>query len=138
MDADAILSRLTIPNPCPMDWDLMPGNDRVRHCGGCGKHVYNLTTMNSQEASAFISGLEAQGEKKCIRLYQGEDGGLLASGCQGLPKPTRRPWTRTIGFLMAVIAGCAAALGLAKWISPDLMQPKHPAPQTHVIMGDFY
>ena len=138
MDADAILSGLTIPNPCPMDWDHMPGNDRVRHCGGCGKHVYNLTTMSSQEAGAFISGLREQGEKRCIRLYQGEDGSLFASGCQGLPKGARRPWNRTIGFLMAVIAGCAGALGLAKWISPDLGQPKHPAPSTRVLTGDFY
>ena len=42
MDADDLLGQFTIPTPCPMDWDRMPGDDRRRYCAACGKHVYNL------------------------------------------------------------------------------------------------
>lgn len=57
MDAEAILSRSTIPNPCPMDWASMSGGDQVRYCSGCGKHVYNLTAMSPDETVSLISAI---------------------------------------------------------------------------------
>jgi hypothetical protein len=37
-----ILERIEIRTPCPMDWDLMDGNDRVRFCDRCKKNVYKV------------------------------------------------------------------------------------------------
>jgi hypothetical protein len=47
-----------------------------------------------------------------------------------------RAWQFTIRSLMAVIAGCAAFLGLAKWLSPEQDQlPLTPAANSRVFMG---
>jgi len=139
MDADAVLSQLTIPNPCPMDWDRMSGDDRVRYCAGCGKHVYNLTAMSPDETAFLISTVTEQHEKRCVRLYQRHDGTLFASGCQRAPRRAARPWQFTIRFLMVFIAGCAAVMGLTKWLSPEQKQPKPPpTANTRIIMGDIY
>ncbi len=82
MDADEILATFKIPTPCPMDWDLMRGDDRVRFCGRCGKDVYNLTTMSLDEVASLLSGVRERGERRCVRLYQRPDGTLTTSACQ--------------------------------------------------------
>ncbi len=139
MDADAILSQSTIPNPCPMDWDRMSGDDRVRYCAGCGKHVYNLTAMGPDETDSLISAIHERGERRCVRLYRRPDGTLFASGCRPAPQGAATPWQFTIRFLMAVIAGAAAVLGITKWISLELTQPNRPpAANSQIIMGDMY
>ena len=139
MDAGATLSHLKIRNPCPMDWDRMSGDNRVRFCAGCGKHVYNLTAMTPDETASLISAVHEHGEKRCVRLYQRHDGTLFASGCPAAPQLAARPWQFNIRFLMVLIAGCVALLGLTKWLSPELKQPKNPvAANTQVIMGDMY
>jgi hypothetical protein len=51
MDANEIFSQFTIPTPCPMDWDRMPGDDRKRFCGACGKHVFNVSRMTPDETA---------------------------------------------------------------------------------------
>ncbi len=139
MDAEAILSRSTIPNPCPMDWASMSGGDQVRYCSGCGEHVYNLTAMSPDETVSLISAIHERGAKRYVRLYQRPDGTLFASGCRPAPQGAARPWQFTIRVLMAIIAGCAAVLGLMKLISPELKQPKPPpAANSQIIMGDMY
>ena len=136
MNPNAILSQLSIRNPCPMDWDRMSGDNRVRYWRGCGKHVYNLTAMSPGETASLISTVAEQGQKRCVRLCQRPDGTLFASGCQGAPDGAARPWQFTIRFLMAVIAGCAAVLGLTRWLSPETKPPA--AANTRVITGDLY
>ena len=37
-----ILEQIEIRTPCPMDWDLMDGNDRVRFCDRCKKMFITL------------------------------------------------------------------------------------------------
>jgi hypothetical protein len=139
MDADASLSQRKIRNPCPMDWSRMSGDDRVRYCAACGKHVYNLIAMSPDETTSLISNLPADGERTCVRLYQRADGTLFASGCQGTPKGAARSWQFTIRFLMLLIAGCAAVLGFTKWLPRELKQPKpFPAANAQVITGDVY
>ncbi len=48
MDADD-LRGYTIRDSCPMDWSQMAGDERSRFCGACGKHVYDLTVLSSDE-----------------------------------------------------------------------------------------
>jgi hypothetical protein len=129
MDSEEMLSQFAIRTPCPMDWDRMLGNDRVRFCDRCQKHVYNLTTMSPDETAALISTIRDRNERRCVRLYQRPDGTLTTSGCEpardGAATPwesTSRdsatatpdivwipdaatPWQFTIRSLMAVIAG---------------------------------
>lgn len=139
MDSDAILSQCKIQNPCPMDWDRVSGDDRVRYCAGCGKHVYNLAATGPDETASLISTLRERGEKKRVRLYQRRDGTLFTSRCQPAARSLARPWQFTIRSLMAVIAACAAVLGLTRWLSPDQKQTKPPPPaNAQILMGDLY
>jgi hypothetical protein len=40
---------------------------------------------------------------------------------------------------MAIIAGCAAVLGLAKWVLPDHQQRNAtPSANSQIIIGDIY
>jgi predicted Fe-S protein YdhL (DUF1289 family) len=136
MDTDQILAPFTIPTPCPMDWDHMRGNDRVRFCERCREHVYNLTVMSPDETASLLSLVRDRNERKCVRLYQRPDGTLTASGCQPGLQAAARPWQFTIRAFMAVIAGWAALLGLAKWLTPEQKPPKSPpAANSQMIMG---
>ncbi len=138
MDADPIPTEFAIRKPCPTDWERMVGDDRRRFCGECGKHVYNLTAMSPDEAASIVAGVRDGGERRCVRLYQRQDGSLSLSNCQ--PPGARSAggaWQFTIRSLMAVIAGCAALLGLAKWIAPEFKQPP-PTLNSQVITGDVY
>ena len=38
-----ILDNIRVATPCSADWNAMTGDDRVRACGSCKKHVYNLS-----------------------------------------------------------------------------------------------
>ncbi len=139
MDADAILSKSTIPDPCPMDWERMSGDDRVRDCAGCGKHVYNLTATSPDETDSLISAIHERGERRCVRLYRHPDGTLFASGCRPAPQGAARPWQFTIRFLMAVIAGCRGDTGPHEvdLAGADATRAP-PAANSQIIVGDMY
>jgi hypothetical protein len=106
-----LLSQINIAKPCPMDWNGMSGNDRMRFCDSCGKHVYNFAAMTSGEASDLIRG---QGGEVCGRLNRHSDGTVITadSPVEALTEPGR--WQFHIRTIMAVIAGFAALLGLAR------------------------
>jgi hypothetical protein len=110
-----VLDQITIPTPCPADWDAMTGDDRIRFCGSCGKHVYNLSAMTSDEAIGVI---RDRGGKLCAQLYRRPDGTVVTADC---PEPgaatSRRQFS--IRAMMAVIAGFGAAFGLAKLFAQD-------------------
>jgi hypothetical protein len=114
MDDNEVLRRIIIPTPCPRDWKRMVGDDRVRFCATCGKHVHNFATMTSDEAVALI---RAQGGDLCGLLSRRPDGTLITSDCQPEPQPRSRLWQFNIRSLMALIAGLAAAFGYIRMIS---------------------
>jgi hypothetical protein len=124
MDDDELLNQLGIAEPCPMDWDRMPGDDRMRYCDSCGKHVYNLSAMTSAEAYALF---RSQGADLCGRMCRSADGFLVTLDypLAPAPVPAPTPWQFTIRSLMAVIAGVAALLGFTRLLvsSEDLRQP---------------
>jgi hypothetical protein len=139
MDNNELLSRLTIATPCPMDWDRMPGDDRVRYCGACGKHVHNFAAMTSDEATSL---LRTRQGRLCGRILQRSDGTVVTSDCPPELQPAPRPPQYRIRSLMAVIAGLAAALGIARLFWPaENSQPRAPAPApgaTTQLVGDIY
>lgn len=137
MDVDAMLAQCTIPTPCPMDWDRMSGDDRVRFCGRCGKHVYNLSAMSPDEAGSIIADVRELGEDRCVRMYRRPDGTLTASACRARPAGAAGPRQFTIRALMAVIAGAAGCLGLARWLAQAQEQPTQPPPpaSSQPLMG---
>jgi hypothetical protein len=135
MDADEVLSRMTIPNPCSMDWERMRGDERWRHCESCGKEVYDLTAMKSSEAGSVLD--DAGGGEICGRVLERADGTLVVSDCQSVPAAPLGPWQFRIRALMGVVAGVATSLGIARALTPPEPppRPKPPAPVRGIVMG---
>jgi hypothetical protein len=123
MDADSLLKDYAIPDPCPMNWDAMDGDNRSRYCTACGKHVHDLTAVTPEVAAGLIT---SQGGHLCARLYQRDDGTLTTRPPQPAGQPRAPPLQFTIRAIMAVIAGVAATLGIARLFA-DRTPPPPPA-----------
>ncbi|HEX8615386.1 MAG TPA: hypothetical protein VF800_29220 [Telluria sp.] len=114
-DADVIaLHRLQITSPCTASWERMTGNDRVRHCGGCNKNVFNLSAMPEAEAAALLAGQRASG--LCVRFYRRADGTVMTSDCgapSAGPGPAWRmlPGLATAAVLAMSLAACSPSTG---------------------------
>jgi hypothetical protein len=62
---------LRIASPCPISWDEMSGNNRVRFCNYCHLNVYNISEMSAREAQNLIAATEG---RLCARLFRRSDG----------------------------------------------------------------
>ena len=134
MKADELLRQLTIPTPCPMDWDRMPGDDRRRYCDACGKHVYNLSAMRPEERDSLAAKALSGDDELCGRLDHRPDGKLFTSD-----EPPARPVVATaaqytIRSLMMVIAACATIMGITKLLLVSPEEPKPNPPTTRFPM----
>ena len=72
------LDVIDVARPCEMDWNDMRGDQRVRFCGHCSLHVYNLSEMPSAEAHRLVS--ETEG-RLCVRFYKRRDGSVITGDC---------------------------------------------------------
>jgi hypothetical protein len=110
------LDEVRVASPCDASWDAMNGDDRVRHCAGCDKDVYNISGMSRDDAEAL---LVAKGVDVCIRLYRRADGTLITRDCGS----RGRPWSRA-----------AAALGLAALtLGATACMGKRAAPKPRIV-----
>jgi hypothetical protein len=103
MDSLTVLNDLRIASPCPASWDAMRGDDRVRFCDSCSKHVYNVSGLTADAAVALIR--ESEGHL-CMRLYRRKDGTVLTADCPvGVKSAVRRRLIRlaTIGVVLCAI-----------------------------------
>jgi hypothetical protein len=76
----------------------MPGTNRVRFCGQCRQHVYNLSAM-SREAADMV--LLANEGRLCVRFFQRPDGTVLTRDCLARVRAFRR---RLVGGLSLAAA----------------------------------
>lgn len=98
-----LLERVVVAAPCPMSWDMMEGDDKVRHCGGCSRNVYNLSAMNDKEAEAF---LQKNGSSQCLTFYRRADGTIMTDNCpKGLQalRDKMKLWSKVAAGLVASI-----------------------------------
>lgn len=105
------LDRIVISAPCPVSWESMEGNERVRHCTGCARSVYNLSDMSTQEAEAF---LEENGTSQCVKLFRRQDGKITTDNCplglRAIRNKARNVYRFVAGFLaqlFAISTACA-------------------------------
>lgn len=77
MDTDP-LQKMKVASPCSADWETMTGDERIRFCGQCSKHVYNISAMSKDEAVALVQKTEGA---ICVRLYRRRDGKVLTEDC---------------------------------------------------------
>lgn len=105
-----ILANATIASPCSAKWEDMPGDERIRYCGGCSKNVYNLSAMSRDEAAALLH----RNADMCVRFYRREDGTILTGDCTvGARKKRRRRAALAVsGGLIA--ASTLTTAGLAR------------------------
>ncbi|MBI4748613.1 MAG: ankyrin repeat domain-containing protein [Acidobacteria bacterium] len=117
-----ILDRVQVKSPCTEDWNEMVGNDEVRFCSHCSKHVHNLSAMTRREAEELV--LKSNGNL-CIRyLRRPEDQQIVT-----LPDWMDRPSLRRL--VLPVAAGVmAVALNTAPSLAqrPQLPKQEHSRP----------
>ena len=73
-----LVQSLKIAAPCPVSWESMDGDERVRHCSNCNKNVYNISDMTAAEANQF---LQLTGQKACVNFYKRADGTVIVDNC---------------------------------------------------------
>lgn len=66
-----VLEQVRVAQPCAAEWDTMQGNDQVRFCEHCAKHVHNLSAMTPARALRLV---EESNGKICVRYYARRDG----------------------------------------------------------------
>jgi hypothetical protein len=103
-----LLENVRIASPCNVSWDEMQGDERVRFCGSCEKHVYNLSEMAGDEAERLLA-QHTEGSV-CVRLYRRADGTVLTNDCPvGVRKKrTRRTLVAAAGAGAMAVAATAA------------------------------
>ncbi len=85
------LDALTIANPCDVPWASMTGDDRVRFCGACRLHVFDLRALTRAQAIALVDSRATAGERTCLRLTRRRDGTLVTrEDCTLLARMRRR------------------------------------------------
>ena len=78
MKHSASIDRARIATPCPVSWEQMTGDDRVRFCDQCELHVYNISELTRIEAETLIASTEG---RICARLYRRADGSVITKDC---------------------------------------------------------
>jgi hypothetical protein len=130
-----LLDSAMIATPCHEPWDTMKGDDKVRFCGSCEKHVYNLSAMTSVDAESL---LEETGGNLCARFYRRPDGTILTADCPVVVKRRRR--RRVVIATVAAVAGAFGAVwslvdqperaGAGTFEAVERPQPPVQAPET--------
>ncbi len=72
--AKNFLKNLTVPSPCPADWNAMTGNDQVRFCEHCSFDVHNLSLMTRSEVERLIA---TSNGRLCVQYIRDPNGRLV-------------------------------------------------------------
>jgi hypothetical protein len=100
------LDLIEVASPCEASWDEMTGDERMRFCGQCKLHVYNISEMEREEAERFIRSREG---RTCVRFYRRQDGTVLTKDCPVGLRALRQRFARgvaaLVGLLVALIGG---------------------------------
>lgn len=65
------LDRMKLVSPCSTDWRIMRGDDEVRFCDQCNKHVYNISNMTRKQAESLLANSEG---RLCAKFERRADG----------------------------------------------------------------
>ncbi|HEX8284737.1 MAG TPA: hypothetical protein VF588_15345 [Pyrinomonadaceae bacterium] len=146
------LDEVRVAAPCPADWGKMVGDERVRYCGSCDLHVYNLSGMTRREAEGLVASTEG---RLCVRFFRRADGTILTNNCPVGLSAVRRRAARVAGSVLSAALGFFGGLGLNfgidRALSPSIMDksavpaPLMPTPpvalpaeeEIEVMMGDI-
>jgi hypothetical protein len=106
---DADLDAIAVETACHVPWDEMSGDNRVRFCGQCRQHVYNIEALPRAEAVRLIAAREG---RVCVRFHRRRDGTVVTADCWARLRAARRKGT--LAFLgMLVVVGVAQVFAMA-------------------------
>jgi hypothetical protein len=97
-----MIDAISIPKPCPAEWDSMTGTRRVRHCQECNKNVHNLSAMTRDEAEALIARFEG---RLCARIERDDDGVILDDDFRAAPQLISRRVSPVAATLVTALLG---------------------------------
>src|SRR5579883_891489 len=101
----ALKDLVMIAAPCPVSWETMAGDNRVRFCSGCSKNVYNLSDMSDAELELF---LKEKGDDECFRLYRRNDGTIMTDNCPRALRAVRNKYKLALRVAASVLASMFA------------------------------
>ncbi|HEU4389315.1 MAG TPA: carboxypeptidase-like regulatory domain-containing protein [Blastocatellia bacterium] len=116
------LDSIRIPEPCPVDWEEMQGDELIRYCSHCAKRVFNLSAMSSRNAELILSA--ARGPL-CVRLTRTDDGTTLTIEP---PRQEAVAWRRPSPLAVAAVT---AILGLGPEIGAQPLRSIPSAALSH-------
>ena len=66
---------IQIPEPCPMAWNSLKGDDNTRYCDHCEKNVHNLARLEPTEITELLNSRE----HICVRATFKPNGTLVTA-----------------------------------------------------------
>src|ERR1041385_8191314 len=111
------IDNIRVASPCNVPWSTMHGDDYMRFCDSCEKHVYNLSLLTRAEANELI--LEKEGQL-CVQLYRRFDGTVLTADCPKGLRAVKRQYLKTRAKFVAAVLAVAGVIGLSL---PSCQQP---------------
>jgi hypothetical protein len=100
-----VLNDVQVASPCSADWDAMEGDEKVRFCGECRLHVFNLSAMDLDEAAEKVS---QASDRLCVRFFRRHDGTIMTRDCPvGVERKARS--RRAVLRLTTVMTGASVA-----------------------------
>jgi hypothetical protein len=103
------IDRIRIATPCPIGWEQMTGDNRVRFCELCQLNVYNIAELSRTETEALIASTEG---RICARMYRRADGTVLTKDCPVGLRALRLRVSKKVAAVFAAIASISSvALG---------------------------
>ncbi len=125
----AVLDRIHVASPCSADWDEMAGDEQVRFCKHCSKHVHDLSKITRNDVRKLVA---ASGGNLCVRYQKRPDGTLKTA-------ERAEPLTQIKRRLSRIAAGAfTASLSLAQSVAAQTARPaggERPAAIQHVTLG---
>ena len=118
------LELIQIATPCEASWDDMKGDDRMRFCGQCKLHVYNISDMPRDEAEKLVNQREG---RLCVRMFRRHDGTVLTRDCPVGLRAVRRRLIRSMaalaGLILAMIGGTAFGSRISRLLPSSIRPP---------------
>jgi len=96
------VNSLRVGKPCPVPWESMTGDERVRKCDSCQLSIFNIESMSSDEVKQLV--LQRNG-RLCIRLYRRADGTVATKDCPVGLVQHRKRIGRYAGAALGTILG---------------------------------
>lgn len=114
------LKHVRVASPCNADWDQMIGDERIRFCGQCALHVYNLSGMSRREAEQLIEHNEG---RLCVRYYKRTDGSVITKDCPIGFRAIRRRMSYIARAVASIVLSFLAGIGFSRLIGLREVQP---------------